>query len=126
MKQPYLKPIVVNAFRLGYQEFPGWFCCEDPHSIHQNLKAIMFSDENGIEAIIKTPEGEMKACYGDYIVRGIEGEIYPVKATIFEKTYERLDCYGDYTVRGIEGEIYPVKADIFEKTYERVEDDAKV
>ena len=40
--------------------------------------------------IINTLEGEMKAKYGDYLVRGIEGEYYPVKKSIFEKSYEEV------------------------------------
>lgn len=39
---------------------------------------------------IETPEGTMDADEGDYIVRGVEGEIYPVKPDIFAKTYQRI------------------------------------
>ena len=28
---------------------------------------------------------------------------------------------GDYIIKGVNGEIYPCKADIFEKTYDEVE-----
>lgn len=41
--------------------------------------------------IINTLEGEMTANVGDYIVRGVNGEFYPVKPEIFEKTYEVLE-----------------------------------
>lgn len=37
--------------------------------------------------LIYTLEGEMKARLGDYIVKGVDGEFYPVKKEIFEKTY---------------------------------------
>ncbi len=37
---------------------------------------------------IKTLEGVMRAELTDYIIRGINGEIYPCKPDIFEKTYE--------------------------------------
>lgn len=40
---------------------------------------------------IETLEGTMKADIGDWIVTGIEGEQYPVKPGIFEKTYEAID-----------------------------------
>ena len=39
---------------------------------------------------IKTIEGILTAQPGDYIVTGIDGEQWPVKKTIFEKTYERI------------------------------------
>lgn len=37
---------------------------------------------------IPTLEGVMTASAGDYIIQGVEGEIYPCKPDIFEKTYE--------------------------------------
>ena len=43
------------------------------------------------EIIIPTLEGEMRATAGDYIIKGIEGEIYPCKPEIFEKTYEVIE-----------------------------------
>lgn len=38
--------------------------------------------------IIPTLEGDMVANTGDYIIKGVEGEFYPCKPGIFEKTYE--------------------------------------
>ena len=40
---------------------------------------------------IKTLEGVMIAKAGDYIIKGVKGEIYPCKADIFEATYERVE-----------------------------------
>jgi len=37
---------------------------------------------------IKTLEGVMTVCPGDWIIKGIKGEYYPCKPDIFEKTYE--------------------------------------
>ena len=37
---------------------------------------------------IKTLEGTMIAAPGDYIIRGVKGEIYPCKPEIFEMSYE--------------------------------------
>ena len=36
---------------------------------------------------IHTPEGDHEAIIGDYIIKGIQGEFYPCKPDIFEKTY---------------------------------------
>ena len=30
---------------------------------------------------------------GDYLLKGVEGELYPVKKKIFEKTYDMYDMY---------------------------------
>jgi hypothetical protein len=37
---------------------------------------------------IDTLEGTMRADVGDWIIRGIQGEFYPVKPDIFAATYE--------------------------------------
>lgn len=39
---------------------------------------------------IRTLEGTMKASCGDWIIKGINGEFYPCKPDIFEKTYEAV------------------------------------
>ncbi len=41
---------------------------------------------------IKTLESEMKANLGDWIIKGVNGEFYPCKQDIFEKTYEPVCC----------------------------------
>lgn len=43
---------------------------------------------NTIGLIIKTLEGEHLARQGDFIIKGVNGEFYPCKPDIFEKTYE--------------------------------------
>ena len=42
------------------------------------------------EMIIHTLEGDMKASIGDFIITGVNGEQYPCKPDIFEKTYEKI------------------------------------
>jgi hypothetical protein len=37
---------------------------------------------------IVTLEGTMKANIGDWIIRGVKGELYPCKPDIFDVTYE--------------------------------------
>lgn len=41
--------------------------------------------------IIKTLEGTMIASIGDYVIKGVNGEFYPCKPDIFEKTYEAVE-----------------------------------
>ena len=40
---------------------------------------------------VNTLEGLMKGKHGDYLIVGIEGERYPCKKEIFEKTYEVIE-----------------------------------
>ena len=44
-----------------------------------------------IDCSIKTLEGVMTANVGDYIIKGVNGEFYPCKPDIFEKTYLHED-----------------------------------
>lgn len=43
------------------------------------------------EMFIDTLEGTMEAQVGDWIIRGVAGEVYPCKPDIFYKTYERVN-----------------------------------
>lgn len=49
-------------------------------------KAQFGIDGEEVVLIVHTLEGDMRARPGDYIVRGVDGEFYPVKKEIFEKT----------------------------------------
>lgn len=40
------------------------------------------------ETYIRTLEGHHHATEGDWIIRGVQGELYPCKPDIFEATYE--------------------------------------
>jgi len=53
--------------------------------------------------IVHTLEGDMVAQKGDYIVKGIRGEFYPVKPDIFEKTYEETNELNDKKYGGVNG-----------------------
>jgi len=44
----------------------------------------------GGSLIITTLEGDHEAKVGDYIIRGVQGEIYPCKPDIFLATYEQV------------------------------------
>lgn len=41
---------------------------------------------------IKTLEGDMFAPIGSYIIKGVNGEFYPCREDIFEKTYEEVSA----------------------------------
>ena len=43
---------------------------------------------------INTLEGVHHVSVGDYIIRGVAGEIYPCKPDIFEQTYEEVGRVG--------------------------------
>lgn len=40
------------------------------------------------ELFIETLEGSMHAAIGDFVIKGVNGEFYPCKPDVFEKSYE--------------------------------------
>ena len=80
------KPVVIEAYRNAPQ--PGFA----PEWVQSALESgIMRRDElsRKISFLITTPEGIMRVEPGDWIIRGVKGELYPCKPDIFEATYER-------------------------------------
>ena len=43
------------------------------------------------QVTIQTLEGDMTGNVGDWLIEGINGEHYPCKPDIFDKTYERVE-----------------------------------
>lgn len=46
---------------------------------------------DGHQLIIQTLEGDHRANPGDWIIKGVQGELYPCKPDIFEATYEPVE-----------------------------------
>lgn len=75
------RPVVIEAVRLT--EANGAEVWEWADS-----KPFYGPDGKVTGLSIYTLEGRMKADFGDWVVRGVQGEFYPVKPDIFELTYE--------------------------------------
>lgn len=76
------KPVVIEAVRYMIDNsLPDWFM----DRVSNNTIVI---HEDGT-CHIKTLEGTMKSEYGDYIILGVNGEVYPCKPDIFEKDLRR-------------------------------------
>lgn len=52
---------------------------------------VNYENKDNPYLTIVTLEGDMKASVGDYIIKGVNGEFYPCKPDIFEKTYEKVE-----------------------------------
>jgi hypothetical protein len=49
---------------------------------------FVFTDRGShIVLMIVTPEGDMRATVGDFIIKGSAGEMYPCKPDVFETVY---------------------------------------
>lgn len=76
------RPVVIEAVQVPLpdptvaQTCDATPCCGEPSSAH---------------VYIETLEGRMRACPGDWIITGVNGERYPCKPDIFAKTYEPVD-----------------------------------
>ena len=84
------KPIIVDAFQFGVDNMPDWFML-DERVMWGNKKEIVSPFQHEYKTLfcnIETPEGIMSGNYGDYIIKGVMGEIYPCKPDVFELTYE--------------------------------------
>ena len=85
------KPVVIKAFQLNERGLVGedWFwdaVTENTIITHDFGKHY----PNPAWCEIKTLEGTMIAKAGDYIIRGVNGEIYPCKSEIFHVSYEAV------------------------------------
>jgi len=81
------KPVVIDAVQLTQENVVK--VCEFARVGRLMDGDPQMSVTNGqLELFILTPEGVMKANENDWIVRGVKGELYPVKPDIFESTYE--------------------------------------
>lgn len=86
------KPIEIEAFRIGIDYIPDWFMDKvTTNEIILHGKSSGFEHYDDTNCDIKTLEGTMHANFGDYIIKGINNEIYPCKPDIFEKTYEKVE-----------------------------------
>ena len=75
------KPVVIEAIQITDATFDA------PHPNPEHIPGIVY-DPQARCALIPTLEGTMKGSIGDWIIRGVNGEFYPCKPDIFEKTYE--------------------------------------
>jgi len=83
-------PVEIDAFKWtgtpDQEEDPEW-CIE---KIHDGTVTFPNCGTKDCTLQIKTLEGVMTASQGDYIIKGVNGELYPCKPDIFEKTYEKV------------------------------------
>ena len=77
------KPVVIEAVQWdGATSTANKFLGES-YGIYWEYTA---RDE--ISIFIPTLEGQMRCSVGDWIIRGVAGEFYPIKAEIFKETYD--------------------------------------
>jgi hypothetical protein len=82
------KPVVIEAWQWNgdfiHETDPDWI----QKAMETDIVAVRVAPEVHIE--IRTLEGKMTGSIGDFIIRGVKGEIYPCKPDIFAATYEAV------------------------------------
>lgn len=61
----------------------------DPYTEEVPASGVSIDPATGF-MLIATLEGVMQAKPGDYVIKGVNGEFYPCKPDIFEKTYDTV------------------------------------
>lgn len=77
------KPLEIEAFRFGFDATPKWFFGE-------GIEIVETKDD--YYCLVRTLEGTMRGDIGDYIIKGIKGEMYPCKSDVFLESYDEVPC----------------------------------
>jgi len=94
------KPVVIEAVELQWSTWGemcehagvGKLADGKPEGCYVDAEGKQTLDASGrIGLLIPTLEGLMLGVEGDYIIRGVKGELYPCKPDIFSATYEPAD-----------------------------------
>ncbi len=97
------KPVVIEAFQMTLErrwdnsEWPEWLhraWNRDPqeNAIWTDSAApVAGGHDSAAELICGTLEGVCRIAWGDWIIQGVKGEIYPCKPDVFDATYELVE-----------------------------------
>ena len=82
------RPVVIEAMRFEHPDGPAIEKWSGGRCVLSPVLEPTPTNPTGEYLQIHTLEGIMTATYGDWIVRGIAGEYYPVRESIFLDTYD--------------------------------------
>lgn len=94
------KPVVIEAFQMTRErrkdnsEWPNWL-----HEAWQKdwpelgaLSSLDYPKSKGDDRLcIATREGHLEVSWEDWIIQGVQKELYPCKPDIFQATYEKVE-----------------------------------
>ena len=88
------KPVVIEAFQMTEErrasnaDWPEWM--HQAWQLDREAAGSLHPSEEGTgdgTLSVGTLEGPLLVSWGDWIIRGVKGELYPCKPDIFEATY---------------------------------------
>lgn len=80
------KPVVIEAFQYNgdLNNAPDW-------AKREYEKGVLFHNYFNTGLFVCTLEGDHHVSVGDFIIKGVQGKLYPCKPDIFEQTYELVE-----------------------------------
>lgn len=91
MKYYRKKPVVIEAVQFTGQNGNEILAWSGGTVLVSPVLEPTTDNPTGAYVQVKTLEGVMVGRVGDWIIRGVKGELYPIKPDIFEATYEVLE-----------------------------------
>lgn len=94
------KPVEIEAFQMTKEhrqdnsEWPEWLhlAWNKEYAEEGSINPSDYPNSKGDDRLlVQTKEGPLIIDWGDWIIQGIEGQIYPCKPDIFEQTYEKVE-----------------------------------
>ena len=82
------KPVVIEAWKWNGA---GTFAGAPPWVKDYALGERLIEPQEDGTLIVPTLEGDHVANAGDWIIQGVQGELYPCKPGIFVKTYDYVE-----------------------------------
>ena len=87
------RPVVIEAFQMTKERrdqrgWPTWL--NEAWMLKKHLMGALYMSGPDGAFSIKTLEGAQLVSWDDYIIQGVEGELYPCKPRIFNRTYEKV------------------------------------
>ena len=83
------KPVEIEAIQMPPHDqtdfglAPDWF----KQALARNDVRYL----NNEKFLVRTDEGQMVGVAWDYLIKGVEGELYPCRKSVFEATYDPID-----------------------------------
>lgn len=91
------KPVVIEAWQFDPLAFdhpswvePAWWSEEILNNLSPTGR-VMSQVRGETVLVIPNEHGPVKARLGDWVIKGVNGEIYPCTDDVFQKTYERVE-----------------------------------
>jgi len=94
------KPVVIEAFQITEEtrqdnrDWPEWLnrAWQKENDAEGSVYPVDYPNSDGTDELrVFTLEGIHNVGWGDFIIQGVNGELYPCKPGIFYKLYDRIE-----------------------------------